>query len=54
MEKLQYKTRKHHTLVSQEANPFEAGDDKAATNRRESMTDKKDKQQKDPEKKHRL
>ena len=33
--------RKHHTLVSQDACPFQAGDDKAATNRRESMTDTK-------------
>ena len=35
--------RKHHIQESQEVNPFTAGDHKAATNRRDSVTDTKHK-----------
>ena len=39
-------TRKHHTQESQEVSTFPAGDHKAATNRKDIMTDRKHKGQK--------
>ena len=36
-------TRKHHILEIQKINPFTAGDNKAAMNRQDSMTDTKHK-----------
>ena len=39
-------TSKHHTQESQEASPFPAGDNMAAMNRQESMTNTKHKSQK--------
>ena len=43
MGKWQKHTKKHHIQESQEVNPLQAGDHKAAMNRQDSMTDTKHK-----------
>ena len=48
--KRQKKQKKHRTQEKQEVSPLPAGDDKAAMNRQESMTDNK----KETQKKHHL